>query len=337
MKVGIFLSTTSENQEKRKYLDGFAEAIDKVGGDKYFLSKENKYSPCDLAIVFGFYGLSLGEVHKIRKHIHTEHTIKRKKQCIFIDADLFKYLGNQKKNENTHVRISFGSIFFDKAIHFNENSDSKRWELIKTQKQIDLANYRQDGEHILLCLNSNPYIGHGWSAGSVNIYDWAEQKIKEIRTHSDRPILVRFHPKTKLKDQKRIPIQKFIRAAKHNIKFSGGIDVKSPLVLQETSLIDDCNNSWACVIHNTSASVTPIIQGIPTFTDMKNCPIYPISNHRIVNINSPKLVPREQWLYDASYCLWTHEEICNGIVWERFRNRINDRGEFSKKSANKLQ
>ncbi len=336
MKVGIFLSTTSENKEKRKYLEAFGDGIKNKSQDRFFITTSTKYIECDLAVIFGFYGLSVGEVHKVRKNIYTEHTIKRKKNCVFIDADLFKFLGNQKPKENTHVRISYGSIFFDKALHFNENSNSRRWDLIKQEKEITLNPYRDNGEHILICLNSNPYVGKGWSAGNMDIYQWAEQTIKTIRSETNRPILLRFHPNAKEEEQKKIPIEKFITAASQDIKFSGGISLQNSLVINNTSLVNDCQNAWACIVYNTSASVTPIICGIPVFTELKNCPVYPIANHDLSKIENPILRSREQWLYDAAYSLWTYDEIKRGEVWKRFRTRINNRGEYSKSAAAKL-
>lgn len=332
MKIGIFLSTTSENKEKKKYLEAFAQGIKNVGMDNYFLTKEKKYIDCDIAVIFGFYGISCGEIQRNRKLIFKEHTLKNRKKCIFIDADLFKFLGNQKKDENTHVRISYNSIFFDQAIHFNENSDSLRWEMIKKQKQIELKDYRNNGDHILLCLNSNPYIGKGWSAGATDTYKWARDTVAEIRKYSDRKILVRFHPNEKDEGKKNMEIEKYISASKNlPIYFSGGIDVDDSLVIKNTSLIEDCNNAWACITYNSSSSVIPIVSGIPMFTKMINNPTYKISNHDFSKINEPELICRKQWLYDAAYCLWTHEEIKSGIVWNRFRkNLIKNNNKFLK-------
>lgn len=338
MKVGIFLATTSENKEKKKYLDAFAEGIQNSGSrDQCFSTKSPGYKDCHVAVIFGFYGLNLGNVHKVRKSIYTEHTIKRKRNCIFIDADLFKNIGHNETKDTTHVRISYGSIFFDEAFHFNENSDQKRWNLIKKRKQIDLLDYRTDGEHVLICLNSNPHLGRGWSAGKTNIYNWAESTITEVRKHTDRKIIVRFHPNAKDEQQQKVPIEKFIQAAGENIFFSGGIDVKSSLVMPNTTLVNDCVNAWACIAHNTSAVITPVVCGIPVFTSMPNCPIYPIANHKIKYINNPVLIDREQWLNDAAYCLWNYNEIKDGTVWKRFRPRLNERGEYSKRAASNLK
>lgn len=336
MNIGIFLATASENNDKSKFLYGFDEGISIIGADKHFITKSSIYKECDIAVIFGFYGVNLGEIHKIRKHIYTEHT-KRGKQCIFIDADLFRFSGSQKLqiNSNVHVRLSFGSIFFNKALHFNENSDSTRWELLKNRKGIELLDYKSDGDYVLICLNSNPYIGKGWSAGDTDMYDWALSTIRKIRRYTDKDIVIRFHPNAKDSDQKNIPIQRFLDISA-NIKFSGGINIDNDNVINGTTLTDDCVNASACIVHSTSASVTPILCGVPVFTRNKNCPVYNIANHDILSITNPEKINREQWLFDTSYSLWNYEEIKSGIVWERFRKRLNKKGDYSRSAAKKL-
>ena len=321
MNIGVFLSTTSEKFEKKKYLESFYEGINMWKKDTCFLTKSKEYVDCDIAIIFGFYGINLGDIHTTRKNIYLEHTVKRNKKCIFIDADLLKHSGKKDQTINTHVRISYDSIFFDKAKHFNANSDNTRWDIIRKQKGIDLLDYRTTGDHILVCLNSNPYFGKGWSAGKLNIYDWAKSTIQEIRQHTDMKIILRFHPNGKSEEQKVIPINDLINIGK-NIFFSGGIEMKNRRIISNTSLQQDCQNAWACVVHNTSASVIPILYGVPVFTKNRGCPVYQIANHNLADLSNPKLIDRTQWLNDVAYCLWSYEEIKDGTLWQRWRAHL---------------
>lgn len=317
MNIGVFLATTSDKFEKRKYLDAFYDGINNFSNDTCFLTKSKEYVDCDIAVIFGFYGINLGDIHHVRKNVFLEQT-KKNRKCIFIDADLFKHSGSKDQNINTHIRLSYGSVFFDEAEHFNHNCDPSRWNLIRNQKGIHLQDYRKTGDHILVCLNSNPYLGKGWSAGKLNIYSWAKNTVQEIRKHTDRKIIVRFHPNEKPEEQKNIPLNDFLKLT-NNIHFSGGVDIKHKKVISNTSLKEDCQDAWACVVHNTSASVIPILSGIPVFTKDKNCPVYSISNHNLATINNPKLIDRTQWLYNTAYCLWSYEEIKDGTLWKRWR------------------
>ena len=86
--------------------------------------------------------------------------------------------------------------------------------------------------------------------------------------------------------------------------------------------MDDCRNAHACVVYNSSASVICILNGIPVFTNRRDCPVYPIANKDINNLENPILYDRRQWLYDTSYSLWTKAEMELGIPWRRIRAGI---------------
>ncbi len=125
-------------------------------------------------------------------------------------------------------------------------------------------------------------------------------------------------------------MKRFLAVGGDETYFSGGVDSDHSKVIQRTSLDDDCNNAWACVVHNTSASTTPIINGIPVFTSETTCPVYKVANHSYKDLENPKLIDRTQWLNDTAYSLWHYDEIRTGALWRRFRARLNDKGEISK-------
>ena len=127
MKVGIFLGTTG-GKAKLAYLYAFADGI-KKHGDIPILHKGSDYINCDIALIFGFYGKNLGELHKTRRAIFTRHT-DAGKNCVFLDADLLRFAGKiraERADDPTqHLRVSYGSIYPGEAEYFNKNSNSKR-------------------------------------------------------------------------------------------------------------------------------------------------------------------------------------------------------------------
>lgn len=324
MKVCIFSQTSSKAKDKIKYMNAFYNGIKHIGVDDVEMINNLVYEKCDIAIIFGFYGQNMGDIQKFRKHIY-KNQIKNNKECIFIDADLFRFLGENgakdknNDNENTFVRLPYKSVFFDKMKSFDDD-DNRRWKIISNTKKIKLNEYRTDGEHILLCLNSNPKYGFGWSAGDLDIYKWASNKVEEIRKYSNRRILIRFHPNAKEDVQSTIPLELF--SSHKDIYFSGGVLSENKNIIKNTSLIDDCKDAWCAVAYNTSSIITPMIYGIPTFSSEKSCPIYSISNNDIKNINTPKLFDRTKWLNKISYSLWNHNEINNGDMWKYYRKFV---------------
>lgn len=332
MKVCAFLQTAS-GEDKKQYMRDFANGVRRHKDQGVVIDKD-KYLPCDIALIFGFYGKNLGHTQEFRKLIYEEHK-KLKKQHIFLDADLLRFAGKikaEKASDPTqHLRVSYNSIFPDKAKYFNEESPPDRWELLCQRKKINIEPYRVDGDHILICMNSGQE-ARGWSSKGEDTLKWLAETIREIREHSTRPIRVRFHPNEKEHIQRSWPYEKLAKLG-DDITFSGGIIGDSPLINQnKTDLIEDCQGAWASVVFTTSASVIPIINGIPVFTNRPDCIAYSIANHRLSDINNPKIISREQWFNNLAYSLWNSEEMRNGVVWARFKKHLNSKGEFAKKA-----
>jgi hypothetical protein len=336
MKVGIFLQTTS-GEAKRNIMLKFAEGVNRAG-DEAVISDKRRYQKCDIALIFGFYNPhNLGAMQAFRKEVHEQHS-RRGRHCVFIDADLLRFAGKVRADTANHpaqhIRISHGSVFPSRAHYFNEKSPSDRWELLCERKQIELKPYREDGEHILICLNSSSTHGRGWSAKGVDNIQWVRRTIKEIREHTDRPIRVRFHPNAKKDLQRNRPLSMLSNFG--NITFTGGVIGDSDLILPPRTLIEDCEGAWASVVHTTSACVIPLIEGIPLYTNQKDCIAYSLANRHLRKIEEPKFYEREQWLYDLAYSCWNVDELASGMVWRRFQNRMNARGDYSKSKAKKL-
>lgn len=332
MKVCAFLQTAS-GEDKKQYMLDFVTGVRKHK-DLGIAIDKNKYVPCDIALIFGFYGKNLGHTQEIRRLIYEEQK-KVNKFHMFLDADLLRFAGKIKaesaSDPTQHLRVSYGSIFPDKARYFNDDSPSDRWDLLCKRKKIEVLPYRTDGEHILVCMNSGQE-ARGWSSKGEDTIKWLAETIREIREHTDRPIRVRFHPNEKDHIQRSWPYEKLAKLG-GNITFSGGIIADSPLVSQvKRDLTEDCEGAWASVVFTTSASVIPIIQGIPVFTARTDCIAHPIANHRLSEINSPKLISREQWFNNLAYSLWNAEEMRQGVVWERFKLALNSKGEISRKN-----
>ena len=312
MKIGIFLKTTS-GSDKESVLKHFAKGI-KKHGDKVIICNQRKYEDCDIAVIFGFFGQNRGAMQDFRRKVYQKHT-RRGKPCIFIESDLLKMAGDIKAYDDTcdsmHYRIPFGSVYFGAAQYFNESSPPDRWNLLCERKKIDVLPYRENGSHILICMNRG-IDGRGWSTKGADTWGWLEKKIYEIRRYSKRPIRVRFHPMGRqyIKNEKR---NLWVKNLAKNIEVSG---------LNNEDIVHDCENAWAAVVYNTSACVIPVVKGIPIFTDRKDCIANPIANHSISTIEDPKLISRTQWFYDLAYCMWNKEELSDGLFWPTYKKNI---------------
>jgi len=312
MKIGIFLRTTSGADKESVMLD-LAKGIEKCG-DRAVIYKHRAYEDCDIAVIFGFFGQNRGILQDFRRKVYQKHT-RRKKHCIFIESDLLKMAGDIKAKDDTspsmHYRVPFKSVYFGESEFFNQNSPPDRWNLLCERKKIDVLPYRDNGNHILMCMNRG-IDGRGWLTKGVDTWGWLESKISEIRRYTDRPIRVRFHPMGRdyIKKEKR---NVWVKRLSHNVRISG---------LDNEDIVDDCENAWASVVYNTSASVIPIVKGIPVFTDREDCIAHSIANTSISDIANPMLIDRTQWFYDLAYCMWSKKEMKDGLFWPKYKENI---------------
>ena len=82
------------------------------------------------------------------------------------------------------------------------------------------------------------------------------------------------------------------------------------------------NTLHAFITHNSTASVDSCVRGIPTFVTSDLAICWPVANTNLEDIENPKYPERDQWVYDIGYKQWTEEEIKNGTVFKRFKERL---------------
>lgn len=197
------------------------------------------------------------------------------------------------------LRYSLGGVYYNTCNYANQNSDSSKWNLISKTLGLELAPWRTQGNHILLCLQRDA----GWSMKGVNMAEWALKTVTAIRQHSARPILIRPHPKN--------PIDTNLFRTFKNIQFS-----TSQLLSQ------DAQGAWASVFFNSSACVASVLAGVPVFIDDDDCVARAVANRSLAMIEDPVLHDRNQWLNDLSACHWTDNESRQGLIYQQFKQYL---------------
>jgi hypothetical protein len=67
-----------------------------------------------------------------------------------------------------------------------------------------------------------------------------------------------------------------------------------------------------------SSGVAAILEGVPLMVDDRSAVTYDVSHHGVDVITSPRLLDRQQWLWDLSAAHWSDEESRQGLVWQKF-------------------
>lgn len=270
----------------------FAEGVRQCGASVR-LVEERQLSPARLAVMIGWCGHVGGGPHIMFRQSIVDYQRQNGNKVMPIDGSCFKFV-----NDSTlWLRYSIDSIFYNEGNYANANSDGSRWRQISSEMGIALEPWRNQGNHILICLQRDG----GWSSKGFDQDEWLRKTIKKIRKYSLRPILIRPHPGSKKEYE--------YWSGKDNIFVSDSINV---------SLHMDLKNAHAAVFWNSSSAVAAVLAGIPVFVNDVSSVAWAVANHDISMIENPSLPDRQQWLWDLSAAHWSIEHSRRGDIYRAF-------------------
>jgi hypothetical protein len=257
---------------------------------------------CDVALIQGF----VHEHGKQSPHLQLRKDAvdlqkRNGNRSLICDSNLFLYA--DPTNTKTYLRYSFDGVFPTTGFYFDKEIDPTRWQKISRNLGISLKEYRTTGNHILICLQRNG----GWSMRGLDVMDWLNDTINEIKQYTKRPIIVRSHPGDK-------KVSTYLKIKHKNVFLS-----------DKKLLTDDLQNAWATVVYNSSPSVASVIEGVPVFiTDPspEYSQSFEVANLDLKDIENPKLLERQLWIEKLSMCHWNFDELKSGEAWQFFKKYI---------------
>ena len=176
---------------------------------------------------------------------------------------------------------------------------------------LELEPWTWDGENIIICGQ------HQKSEQWINlphIDQYYENRILEIRNHTDAPILIRDHPRHKrgLHYEEEINLKK-----KYGITYTETNQVDGtydsfdfPTALENAKLV---------VSESSNPAMEATIRGVPSWTGPESL-TYPVSVHP-ANLKNAR-PNRKQWLIELAHTEWTVDEISEGLPWTRLLNSL---------------
>jgi hypothetical protein len=282
-------------------LDNFCHGVIQ-SGDTAIAHRGTTAIACDVALIQGFvhqHGKSAPHLQLRQEAVDLQK--RNGKRSLIVDSNLFLYA--DPKNTKTYLRYSFDGIFPTTGFYFDQDVDPARWEQISRDLGIGLKPWRTHGNHILICLQRNG----GWSMRGLDVVQWMNSIILEIRKYSNRPIVVRTHPGDK-------KIGGYLKINHKSVSLSSNINLK-----------EDLKNAWATVVYNSSPSVASIIEGVPAFltdTQPQHSQSVAVANTDLSKIENPVMVDRQSWIERLSMCHWKFDELKSGEAWKFFRQYI---------------
>ena len=291
----------NNNMEKPQILDYFCQGV-VASGDTAVAHRDLTTLDCDVALIQGF----IHEHGKSAPHLQLRQNAvalqkKNQRRSLIVDSSLFLY--SNKINPLHYLRYSFDGVFPTTGFYFDRDIDSARWDQISKDLGISLKPWRTHGNHILICLQRNG----GWSMRGLDVIQWMNAIILEIRKYSSRPIVVRAHPGDK-------KIGGHLKVTHKSVSLSTSVDLK-----------EDLKNAWATVVYNSSPSIASIIEGIPTFITDPNpqrSQSYKVANTDLSRLENPEMPDRQEWIERISMCHWNFEELRSGAAWKFFRKYV---------------
>jgi len=307
--VAVYHSSVpnAKSQEKIDILRNFSAGA-KTVGENVLDVYDNTIRTADVGIIQGWLGPGTpSSTHLQLRNNVINHQLQQQKYVVAVDSNLFLYADTS--NPMHYLRYSFNGVFPSTGIYCDTEIDPTRWQKISRNLNLNLKNYRTNGDHILICLQRNG----GWSMGNTDVQDWAIQTIDTLRQHTDRPFIIRAHPGDKAAREYLDP-----HNPKCKIKFSKRVRLST-----EANLVDDLKGCWAAVNYNSSPVVGAAMEGYPIFVmDTAKSQCAEIANTDLSQIENPQLPDRQRWVERLSMFHWNFDELKSGECWRHMRKYL---------------
>ena len=209
-------------------------------------------------------------------------------------------VGGLRRNKSFKVGINGINRDADFA---NQEFDDKRWPLFG----YELRPWNPTGDLIVICGQHDS--SEQWKR-LPRMSAWIEQQIIEIRRYTNKPILVRPHPRNIISfDEKKFYNVK-VRLPKRDFRTYDDTDFKATL-----------EKTWAVVNHSSNPAMEAVIRGIPVFVSESSL-CHDVGNTNLADINKPAMPNRHTWANKLSYTEWFEDEIEQGLPWARVKARL---------------
>lgn len=219
-----------------------------------------------------------------------EHYRRLGKPVIIIDVGAL-YRGETWK-------IAVNNINAEGYYGHKENLDKDRPQKLKIVQALNFSN----NPRIVIAAQNKKSLQ---VAKLPSIESWIVDQIKQIQAVTDRPIVIRPHPRSNL-DTNMLP---------------SNIQIETPVKLSNTydsyNLAFDCS---AIVNYNSGPGIQAAIAGTRPIVDITSL-AHPVSIS-YTELDQPYRVDRDQWLIEICHTEYTIDEIKQGVWFKRLESAL---------------
>jgi hypothetical protein len=196
-------------------------------------------------------------------------------------------------NRGTTWKVGLNGINRDAYFGPTNNNDDRHRLL-----GLSLKPWRTHGEFILICGQHDKSLQ--WQ-DMPSMSNWFMQTYREIRKHTDRPIVFRPHPRCRLPHielgLKHVYRQEPTQIGGSYDDFDMGFD-----------------DVHCTISYSSNPGIHSILNGVPAFVGTSSL-AYDVGNDIdfLHDVEAPLMPNRQQWLNDYAHTEWTVQEISQGI------------------------
>lgn len=299
MKVGIFynsISNPAKFSNKVMLMDNFKQGV-LMQGDEIVEYQGNVLpdQKLDAGFVLG-YTLEDNFRKKIINLLRDQGS-----HSIFVDSNILHY----SRKEHEWHRYSLDSVYPDTGTYFFGKFDKTKWDLYSSWHNAELKPWRTSGSHILI-LCQRP---KGFNM-FTNQEQWLDNILSQIRSYSNRPIMIRMHPGDGSRFKQIEKIQK---------KYGTSVEIS-----EHENIRDALVNCWCTVGLNSTPNVVAAIEGIPCYIeDPRHSWAAEVAFTDISKIENPPMPDRSLWIHKIANIHWSNDEVKSGQLWSAIKNYIS--------------
>jgi len=223
----------------------------------------------------------------------------------------------RKYRDGGWQRLGWFSYKWTEGIFGNENSPPDRWNKFEQETGITFKDWNSPGDKIIFMgqKEGDSSIIDIYKQGFATYTEWMLKTIQDIRTYTDREIIIRPHPRNLrggLKGANWVANQISNVRVSDNLTKGGGQGGEG--------LAADLQQAHCVVTYNSLSGIESIEEGIPTFALHNGSMIWPIAHRDLSQLENLRYdVDITQWKYDIAYTQWTIEEQQRGESWAHLK------------------
>lgn len=168
---------------------------------------------------------------------------------------------------------------------------------------LTVSPWRNTGSEIVIALQRPD--SHQWHCPQT-VDTWLARTVRELQLHTERPIVVRPHPRQAMPSTKEYTV-------KRPVKVRGTYD--------DFDFVSAIQNAWAVVNWNSGPGSIAAIHGVPVFVDQTSLAA-PVGNLALSNIENPVKPDRDQWINQICHTEWFEDEIKKGEPITRLLDKL---------------